>query len=1148
MHLFPAGIGLIVLSQCFSVLAAAAAAASTVPTGDDCIDNPNYQTKLGLTCAHHNAWNCEGFASAGFDEEEVDELLTNCPVSCGTCEGAAGQRQRQRRQQQQMTRRRELLRPRVMEELKGRADIVDVRRKNVQDEAPRDLQQQREECVPGWGPLCQDDPNYFSPQLELPCWSHSVVDCKALINVGLTELEVMDLVEHCPCSCNVECGTFTLSPTPTPTESPTVTVTERPTHRPTMLPTMAPTAGPTRSPTIPPTPAPTKTPTASPSARPSSAPSAAPTRTISSAPTSPIIAVPKADARIRLPPQTQQEGDESGEDGSVFSIYVIAGIASGGVAFIALAAILFAKAGRGSRPQTKDTVAGSLKAGQDGGEGRKFRQDLEWCKRYEGQGPNKGYRSKSSRPKQILRDDISMATKDIGNVEVELERAALETIQRARQGKNHKVRDVIGRTPSPRSAKRNFCWYDEERGQEHSGEGNRDGRSGFGCIGTSNWIPAMEAAESEVGRSSTNTYITESKTNTYLQITFDETPSLGSRLGPVLNVSHSGSNGSASRKGTVHSRNLDRKEELVYKGSNKAGVSPEVEAVRTISPEVEAATKNPAETGIFSLLFGTKKPKQQEVAASVQDIDLEDGTPAVPTVDTQLSGILRGQGPPSGASHVYFGPQTKGLASLAQASDLRGQASLISESTVESSRPSKDSKSTRSDNPDCFWNAVDAGSKCIEETATCDRSKLLAAPSRLSAIPSSDTTKDAVSVEAGVERQRQLSISTKSKSGSISRSESNTVTTKPSLTTKTSSCSRTAVSTGLKSKRKPKAVPAPAPAPAPVPASSTMKSKRKPKAPAPASSSQNKSASRRNSSTVGRGEGRVKSSLRKGTKPRAGRLIAHATPSDDKGIGTNAFGIATEQTPMRMQASIANTSEASVANNSGRDASTGSFQPSQRELTRSHTKASVREKIKAVRSTKTKTKTKVESEHTAHNPPVQDIGPHVLTSVESGITTPTTIQPDQSALMHLDNSPSYESTYGGKPRTSEKYTPKEREHRREDKARSSSRREDRPPRSSSRHRESSRDHHPADDRRRSRSRSRSGRQDEHPERRYRSRSRSHSRSQYHNDHDAEGRRQSRRRDDTRHRESSAKDQHREKSVGVALFQPRLPFLDDSTLE
>ena len=826
MYLFPAGIGLIVLSQCLSVLAAAAAA-STVPTGDDCIDNPNYQTKLGLTCAHHNAWNCEGFASAGFDEEEVDELLTNCPVSCGTCEGAAGQRQRQRRQQQQMTRRRELLRPRVMEELKGRADIVDVRRNNVQDTAPRDLQQQREECVPGWGPLCQDDPNYFSPQLELPCWSHSVVDCKALLNIGLTELEVMDLVEHCPCSCNVECGTFTLSPTP-PTESPTVTVTksptERPAHRPTKLPTMAPTAGPSRSPTIPPTPAPTKTPTASPttmaptagptrsptipptpaptetptaspttmaptagptrsptipptpaptgtptaspSAQPSAAPSAAPTRTTSSAPTSPIIAVPKADARIGLPPQTQQEGDESGEDGSVFSIYVIAGIASGGVAFIALAAILFAKAGRGSRPQTKDSVAGSLKAGQDGGEGRKFRQDLEWCKRYEGQGPNEGYRSESSRPKQILRDDITMATKDIGNVEVELERAALETIQRARQGKKHKVRDVIGRAPSPRSAKRNFCWYDEKCGQEHSGEGNRDGRSGFGCIGTSHWIPAMEAAKSEVDRSNTNTYITD---------TFDETPNLGSRLGPVLNVSHSGSNGSASRKGTVHSRNPDRKEELVYKGTNKAGVSPEVEAVCTISPEVEAATENPAETGFFSFLYGTKKPKQQEVAASVQDIDLEDGTPAVPTVDTQLSGILRGQGSPSGASHVSFGPQTKGLASLAQASDLRGQASLISESTVESSRPSKDSKSIRSDNPDCFWNAVDAGSTCIEKTATCDRSTLLAAPSRLSAIPSSDTTKDAVSVEAGVERQ--LSGSTKSKSGSISRSESNTVAT-----------------------------------------------------------------------------------------------------------------------------------------------------------------------------------------------------------------------------------------------------------------------------------------------------------------------------------------------------------------------------------
>ena len=256
---------------------------------------------------------------------------------------------------------------------------------------------------------------------------------------------------------------------------------------------------------------------------------------------------------------------------------------------------------------------------------------------------------------------------------------------------------------------------------------------------------------------------------------------------------------------------------------------------------------------------------------------------------------------------------------------------------------------------------------------------------------------------------------------------------------------------------------------------------------------------------------------------------------------------------MRMQASIASSrgtssgrdsSKSTRSTSTGNSTSTGSSQPSQRELTRSHSKASVRENHKAVRSIK-KTKSqsakdeddKVDGEPIAHSHPpvdhfpVEDIAPNALTSVDSGITTPATIRPDQEALTHLDSSPSYESTYGGKPRTSEKYKePKKREHRRGD----------RPPRSSSRRRESS------DDRRRSRSRS--GRREEHPERRQRSRSRSHRRSHHHNDYYAEDRRRSRSRSNTRHRESS-KDHHREKSAGGALFQPRIPFLaadDDST--
>ena len=49
----------------------------TVVAASECVDNPNYKTKLGLTCDQHNEWKCEGFASAGFTPDEVDELLTN---------------------------------------------------------------------------------------------------------------------------------------------------------------------------------------------------------------------------------------------------------------------------------------------------------------------------------------------------------------------------------------------------------------------------------------------------------------------------------------------------------------------------------------------------------------------------------------------------------------------------------------------------------------------------------------------------------------------------------------------------------------------------------------------------------------------------------------------------------------------------------------------------------------------------------------------------------------------------------------------------------------------------------------------------------------------------------------------------------------
>jgi len=124
---------------------------------------------------------------------------------------------------------------------------------------------QQPACYPGWDDTCQDDPTFVSP-LSLPCSGHQSFDCRMTGMIGFTEDEIYALVNACPCSCNIKCGTHTKDPTMAPTSSPTVS------PQPTTMPTKYPTANPTSRPS--------HSPSASPTSSPSDSPSSNPTDTV----------------------------------------------------------------------------------------------------------------------------------------------------------------------------------------------------------------------------------------------------------------------------------------------------------------------------------------------------------------------------------------------------------------------------------------------------------------------------------------------------------------------------------------------------------------------------------------------------------------------------------------------------------------------------------------------------------------------------------------------------------------------------------------------------------------------------------------------------------------------------------------------------
>lgn len=143
-------------------------------------------------------------------------------------------------------------------------------------------------CVTyGWKNQCSDDPDFRSA-LGFACPHHSVLICTDLHHVDLSAKEIDALIEACPCSCQIECGTWGGTPTASPTTTFVhaleigVVQTNSPSEQPT-------TAAPSKAPTTnKPTERPSKGPiTASPTVLPTNMP-------VSQAPTSqaPIFQTP----------------------------------------------------------------------------------------------------------------------------------------------------------------------------------------------------------------------------------------------------------------------------------------------------------------------------------------------------------------------------------------------------------------------------------------------------------------------------------------------------------------------------------------------------------------------------------------------------------------------------------------------------------------------------------------------------------------------------------------------------------------------------------------------------------------------------------------------------------------------------------------
>ena len=90
-----------------------------------------------------------------------------------------------------------------------------------------DISEENHSCFAGWDASCQDNPTFLSV-MGASCKMHERFDCTMLHAIGYTEKEVYDVVNNCPCACEVKCGQWTFTPSAAPSFVPSSTPTASP--------------------------------------------------------------------------------------------------------------------------------------------------------------------------------------------------------------------------------------------------------------------------------------------------------------------------------------------------------------------------------------------------------------------------------------------------------------------------------------------------------------------------------------------------------------------------------------------------------------------------------------------------------------------------------------------------------------------------------------------------------------------------------------------------------------------------------------------------------------------------------------------------------------------------------------------------------
>ena len=203
---------------------------STSPQRHRCEDKPGFRSRFGITCAEHANVRCEALQVLGWTQDEVNDLLHNCPSTCAVpdCNDSTSSNAANHFLQPPTAA------PTLNTIMTSGAldlphDASTASEADITIEASRTLLRKKKEeeeedtakaCYPRWPASCQDDPTYMS-RMSVGCSAFQVFNnCfEAKTIVAFSDDEISELISRCPCTCRIQC---TEAPTPAPFTLPPV--------------------------------------------------------------------------------------------------------------------------------------------------------------------------------------------------------------------------------------------------------------------------------------------------------------------------------------------------------------------------------------------------------------------------------------------------------------------------------------------------------------------------------------------------------------------------------------------------------------------------------------------------------------------------------------------------------------------------------------------------------------------------------------------------------------------------------------------------------------------------------------------------------------------------------------------------------------